>query len=360
MSNTRAPFSIRRRIEFANCDPAGIVFFVEFFRMCSTAFEEWLTDQLGIAFAEEFFVHDHMFPVVHADADFKKPLRMGDQLDIELVLTGLGRSSIHYTCIGRSAAEDVFPYQARQFDGPALDGPVDRDTRYPARPDGSLFGGEPGRGRDLTREDTMAVLPRLNGVIAALDKGGPTFTSFATADVATALAFSTTRYDGIVFEMEHNPWDIAALRDSLQYLLNRAQIAGAGSIAPAVTPMVRIPTNGEEKGQWHAKQALDLGVYGIVWPHISTADQAYNAVAACRYPRLRSAQRYEPAGVRGDGPTAAARYWGLGQQDYYRKADVWPLDPGRRDPGDLDDRGYRRHREPGRHAARRARGSGRS
>ena len=173
----------------------------------------------------------------------------------------------------------------------------------------------------------MAVLPRLNGVIAALDKGGPTFTSFATADVATALAFSTTRYDGIVFEMEHNPWDIAALRDSLQYLLNRAQIAGAGSIAPAVTPMVRIPTNGEEKGQWHAKQALDLGVYGIVWPHISTADQAYNAVAACRYPRLRSAQRYEPAGVRGDGPTAAARYCGLGQQDYYRKADVWPLDP---------------------------------
>lgn len=108
MSNTRAPFSIRRRIEFANCDPAGIVFFVEFFRMCSTAFEEWLTDHLGIAFAEEFFVHDHMFPVVHADADFKKPLRMGDQLDIELVLTGLGRSSIHYTCIGRSAAEDVF------------------------------------------------------------------------------------------------------------------------------------------------------------------------------------------------------------------------------------------------------------
>ena len=85
----------------------------------------------------------------------------------------------------------------------------------------------------------MSEIPRLNGVIAALEAGQPTFTSFATADVATALTFSTTRYDGIVFEMEHNPWDIGALRDSLQYMLNRAQIAGAGSVAPAVAPMVR-------------------------------------------------------------------------------------------------------------------------
>ena len=29
----------------------------------------------------------------------------------------------------------------------------------------------------------------------------------------------------------------------------------------------------------------------------------------------------------GHGPTTAARYWGLSQQDYYKKADVWPLNP---------------------------------
>ena len=108
---------------------------------------------------------------------------------------------------------------------------------------------------------------------------------------------------------------------------NRAQIVKAASIAPAVAPMVRIPVNGVEKGQWHAKQALDLGCYGIVWPHISTVEEAHNAIAACRYPRLKTAKTYEPAGIRGDGPTSAARYWGLGQQEYYAKADVWPLDP---------------------------------
>ena len=173
----------------------------------------------------------------------------------------------------------------------------------------------------------MTEIPRLNGVVAALEAGRPTFTTFTTADIQAAISLSATRYDGIVFEMEHNPWDIGALRDSLQYMLSRAQIASSGSVAPAVTPMVRIPPNGGEMAQWHAKQALDLGVYGVVWPHVSSVEQAYNAVAACRYPRLDSAPLYEPAGIRGDGPRHAVRYWGLSQQDYYRKADVWPLAP---------------------------------
>jgi 4-hydroxy-2-oxoheptanedioate aldolase len=173
----------------------------------------------------------------------------------------------------------------------------------------------------------MADLPRLNGVIRALEQGRPAFTCFSPAEIDSVLAISTSKYDGVVYEMEHNPWDGRALRDSLQYMLNRAQIVTAGSIAPAVTPMVRIPVNGVEKGQWHAKQSLDLGCYGIVWPHISTVEEAYNAVAACRYPRMKTAKNYEPAGIRGDGPAGAVRYWGLTQQEYYDKADVWPLDP---------------------------------
>lgn len=173
----------------------------------------------------------------------------------------------------------------------------------------------------------MADIPRLNGVIRALEQGKPAFTAFAQAEVEQAVAFSTSKFDGVVFEMEHNPWDARALRDGLQYLLNRQQIAASGSIAPAVTPLVRIPPNGEEKNQLFAKQALDVGAYGIIWPHISTVDQAHSAVAACRYPRPKSAALYEPAGTRGDGPATCSRYWGLSVQDYYARADVWPLNP---------------------------------
>jgi 4-hydroxy-2-oxoheptanedioate aldolase len=173
----------------------------------------------------------------------------------------------------------------------------------------------------------MAELPRLNGVIGALEKGRHALTTFTPADVETAIALAIAKYDAVVYEMEHNAYDIRAFRDCLQYMLNRRQIAQSGSLAPAVAPFARIPPNGGEKAQFHAKQVLDLGAYGIIWPHVSTVDQAYNAVAACRYPRLKNKPLYEPAGIRGDGPTQAVRYWGLTQQDYYERADVWPLNP---------------------------------
>jgi 4-hydroxy-2-oxoheptanedioate aldolase len=168
---------------------------------------------------------------------------------------------------------------------------------------------------------------RLNSVIGALEGGQHAFAAFASPDPTTALEFAGTDYDGLVFETEHKPWDAATLRDSLQYLLDRRRIFEACSLAPSPTPLVRVPVNGAEHGQWHAKQALDLGAYGIVWPHISKVEEARNAVAACRYPRLPDVERFEPAGVRGDAPTAAARYWGVSRQEYYAKADVWPLAP---------------------------------
>jgi len=146
-------------------------------------------------------------------------------------------------------------------------------------------------------------------------------------DKQSAIDMSDAPYDGIIFEMEHNPYDVSALGDALQYMLNRKQIATSGSLAPAVTPIARIPANGVEMNQAFAKQVLDRGAYGVVWPHVATVEQAYNAVASCRYARPKNAPLYEPKGVRGDGPATAARYWGLTQAEYYAKADVWPLAP---------------------------------
>jgi 4-hydroxy-2-oxoheptanedioate aldolase len=173
----------------------------------------------------------------------------------------------------------------------------------------------------------MPALPRLNTVIGALENGDVPVTAFAPPSIESAVALSAAPYDGVIFEAEHNAYDIKDLRDCLQYMLNRRQILDQRTLSPAVTPMIRIPPNGSEMNQWCAKQVLDIGAYGVIWPHISTAQEAYNAVAACRYPRPASAAAYEPAGQRGDAPTTAARYWGLTPQEYYVKADVWPLNP---------------------------------
>jgi 4-hydroxy-2-oxoheptanedioate aldolase len=170
-------------------------------------------------------------------------------------------------------------------------------------------------------------MTRLNQLIRALESGSKAFATFAPAEIEAALWVSSARYDGVIYEMEHRPWDAVRLRDTLQYMVDAPRAIVTGLPSPAVTPIVRIPANGGEMNQWLAKQALDMGAFGVVWPHISTAEQAYNAVSACRYPRPRSAAAYEPAGLRGDSPATAARIWGISTDEYYRKADVWPLAP---------------------------------
>ena len=170
-------------------------------------------------------------------------------------------------------------------------------------------------------------ITRLNSIIRAFESGKPAYMAFAKLDKQTAIEMSDSPYDGIVYEMEHNPYDVSALGDTLQYMLNRKQIAESGTVAPKVTPIARIPANGVEMNQSFAKQVLDRGCYGVIWPHVATVEQAYNAVASCRYARPKNAPLYEPKGVRGDGPANASRYWGLSMADYYEKADVWPLAP---------------------------------
>jgi 4-hydroxy-2-oxoheptanedioate aldolase len=167
---------------------------------------------------------------------------------------------------------------------------------------------------------TTEELPRLNGIIKALEEGQVAFISGAPEAAGNGL------YDGCIFEMEHGMYDIKELNDGLLNLLNPRLIAQRGSVAPVVTPIVRIPPNSGE-ANWIAKQVLDIGVYGIVWPHIDTVEDAYNAVAAMRYPKREGHPRREPLGVRGDSPGGAVRYWGVTQQQYYDRADVWPLHP---------------------------------
>ena len=79
----------------------------------------------------------------------------------------------------------------------------------------------------------MSEIPRLNGAIKALAAGQVAFGPFAQPEIGQAQAMADAPYDGVVFEMEHGPYDIRALRDCLQYMLNRRQIVESGTLAPA-------------------------------------------------------------------------------------------------------------------------------
>jgi 4-hydroxy-2-oxoheptanedioate aldolase len=183
-------------------------------------------------------------------------------------------------------------------------------------------------GRSVANGHAASLPTRLNAAIAALDSGKPAFGFFLQAgSIPDAIWGAASDYDCVVFEMEHNALDLAGLRLSLQFMLDRRQILETATAAPHVAPFVRIPANGREQCQWLVKQVLDIGVYGIVFPMINTPEDAVAALQAMRYGQAMGAPDQHPVGQRGHSPTLAARYWGLSTLEYTDRADVWPLDP---------------------------------
>jgi 4-hydroxy-2-oxoheptanedioate aldolase len=172
---------------------------------------------------------------------------------------------------------------------------------------------------------------RLNRVVELIEGGGTAFGTFLpSGSIPDAVWASASPYDFVVFELEHDTFDLAGLRLSLQFLLDRRRIvqaAQAGRLGPDVVPFVRLPVNGRERADWAIKQALDAGVYGIVCPMVETVEDVRHILGAMRYPQARGASDAEPAGRRGYSPENAERYWGLEPEEYFERADVWPLDP---------------------------------
>ena len=67
-----------------------------------------------------------------------------------------------------------------------------------------------------------------------------------------------------------------------------------------------------------AKQ-LNLGVAGIVLVDVKTAEEVRQGIAAMRFK--------SKGGTRPDDVGTAPAVWGMSEQEYKQKADVWPLDP---------------------------------
>ncbi|MFQ6004830.1 MAG: HpcH/HpaI aldolase/citrate lyase family protein [Woeseia sp.] len=170
----------------------------------------------------------------------------------------------------------------------------------------------------------------LNRAIETLEDGQPVFGLF-TSDfsLTNARALAGSDLDFIFIDMEHSPFDTETLRTFLLGMTDKARILEKGSVQMDVTPLVRVPMYGREGLQFLVKQVLDVGAFGIVFPFISTKEEAVNAVASMRYPQQRGDAAPDPRGLRGASPGLASWFWGT--DDYMQRADVWPLDPA----GDL-------------------------
>ena len=89
LTNTR-----RTRIEWCDCDPAGIIFYPRYFEIFDTSTTALLERALGMNKIEYLKAYDFAgHPLVQSRARFRAPTRFGDEVAIETTLAEIGRSS---------------------------------------------------------------------------------------------------------------------------------------------------------------------------------------------------------------------------------------------------------------------------
>ena len=80
---------------FAECDPAGIVFYPQYFVMFNNLLEAWVDSLLpGVGFAGYIGELKFGMPSVRIEADFKSISKMGDDVTLSLEVVRLGSKSI--------------------------------------------------------------------------------------------------------------------------------------------------------------------------------------------------------------------------------------------------------------------------
>ena len=184
----------------------------------------------------------------------------------------------------------------------------------------------------MSVSSTQQSLTHLNPVIEKLAQGQPVIgVSTTNLSLENARELARTDLDYVRVEMEHSPMSFDALRLFLLGAIDKAAILRKGNVQPDVATFVRLAPYGREEAHWVTKQALDLGVMGVIFSTVETKEQAVSAVRSMRYPQPRGATYPEPKGLRSVGPANAVWYWGVATSEYLERADVWPLNPA----GDL-------------------------
>lgn len=102
---TPTPFECDKLIRFHHCDPAGIVFYPQYFVLFNELVEDWFNQGLGIDFAR-FHVEDGMgVPMGSIVCRFISPSKVGEILRLALLVNRIGKSSVELNVTGTSGDE---------------------------------------------------------------------------------------------------------------------------------------------------------------------------------------------------------------------------------------------------------------
>src|SRR5580700_3586665 len=97
-------FKAIRRVEFSDTDMAGIMHFSNFFRFMETA-EHAFFRSLGFSVMMKELQPPIGWPRVHAECDYKRPLRFEDEVEVRLAVKEKRSKTISYQFRFRKVGE---------------------------------------------------------------------------------------------------------------------------------------------------------------------------------------------------------------------------------------------------------------
>jgi len=152
-----------------------------------------------------------------------------------------------------------------------------------------------------------------------------------TDDMSLQNCHSLARldFDYAYVDMEHGPLNLDGLAYCVAAMVDKAAILKKGNAQPKVALFARFPPYGRdlESNDWIVKQALDMGLMGVIFNGVENKEQMTRLIRYMRYPQQKTSKYQQPPGMRGYAPGNAVFAWGVSAAEYERHADVWPLNP---------------------------------
>jgi 1,4-dihydroxy-2-naphthoyl-CoA hydrolase len=91
-------FIYKIKINFFDCDPAGILFFARVFNLCHSAYETMIK---SFSLKEDYWDNsEYVVPISSSEAKYYKPIKYGETITIELTVEQLRNNSFElgYLC----------------------------------------------------------------------------------------------------------------------------------------------------------------------------------------------------------------------------------------------------------------------
>jgi 1,4-dihydroxy-2-naphthoyl-CoA hydrolase len=98
-------FNLKRKINFYDCDPAGILFYARLFEINHSVYEEMIN---SFKLKESYWFNDKfVVPIIKTDGAYFKPLKGGETVSINLSVTLLKENSFELTYEWTDEAGDL-------------------------------------------------------------------------------------------------------------------------------------------------------------------------------------------------------------------------------------------------------------